>query len=180
MAMSKANGYKPNEKVNQGPSGARKGKVSAGHGQNSDEKGAKDQLVSIGSKQGNPYDAKGSDFSVKRVAPKHGQGAGEAGSKSGDNELARLAENQEGVRHVEDGGRGPHGSGTPSGWVDGNRSKHVAAAFPIEVNRGESNSEGGEIGIPESVSLHTGHIEGGSKQTKVKEVPQYNVRIPRR
>lgn len=166
--------YMPEEKINGGMGGGKKGKVSGFHGQNSDGSGEKDNLVPQTVGQKDPYEARGSDWPVKRVSPFSGQGAGEAGSSSGKNELARYNENQEGPRHVEDDGSGDCGSGTP---VPGNRAGRVAAAFSVGVSMGESNSDTGEIGIAESVNLQTGYIEGGSSRTYVDEVPEDKLSI---
>ena len=170
-----ASGYTPEEKVNDGPRGGRKGGVAPFHGQNSDASGEHNDLIPQTSEQKDPYRARGADFPVKRVAAFTGQdGAGEAGFSSGKNELARYTSGQEGPRTVEDDGMGEHGSGTP---VPGDRGSRVASAFSIGVSKGESNSDTGEIGIAEMVDLQTGYIVGGSSRTQVDEVPEDKVTI---
>lgn len=167
-----ASGYQVEEKVNAGPSGGKKGKVAAFHGQNSDGSGEKDDLVPQTSEQKDPYHAKPSEFPVKAVNARTGQ-SGAYGLSSGYNELATYGANQEGPRYAEDDGPGEYGSGTP---VPGNRGARVASGFIIEVNKGESNSDTGEIGIMESVNLQTGHIEGGSGGV-VQYVPEEKVSV---
>jgi len=169
-----ASGYTLEEKVNDGPRGGRKGKVSPFHGQNSDAAGEHDNLTPQTSEQKDPYRASGSDWPVKRVAAGNGQdGAGDAGFSSGKNELARYTTGQEGPRTVEDDGMGEHGSGTP---VPADRSSRVASAFPVQISKGESNSDTGEIGIAEMVDFQTGYIVGPST-TVVDEVPEAKVSI---
>lgn len=173
MAKKLDNGKrKLEEDVNQGLNGAPKGKVGAGHGQNSDSSGEHDKLIPETLEQKDPYRAKGSDFPVKNVMARHGQ-SGSHGTAEGMDALAHQSETQCGVRHNEDGGAGEHGSGTPSEWGKGGKQ------FTVEVNKGESEEEGKETSIPESVNLMTGYLEGGSR-TRVQEVPQYNVKIPSR
>jgi|HubBroStandDraft_1064217.scaffolds.fasta_scaffold46725_2 hypothetical protein len=176
MAQSKAPKSMNNEKVNQGPSGARKGGVTEGHGQSSDG-GGKDDLVPQSPMQHDPYKAKPGDFPVTEVEEFTGQG-GPHGKAEGANELASYSVNQCGPRHIEDSGPGS-GSGTPTSWESGGRAAGVKSAFPIKVNKGESNQEGGEISIAESINLSTGHIEAkGYSQTRVKEVPEGKAHIP--
>jgi hypothetical protein len=175
---SEDQGYELVEKVNQGPSGAAKKKVSAGHNQNSDDMGGKDELVGINGNHQDPYMAKGSDWPDGKtsVDADHGQGGGatyENPNGGNKNQLITDSENQCGPRHAEDDGPGEHGAGTP---VPGNRAVRVAANFRVETNDGESRSDGGEMGIWQSVDLQTGHIVGG-EQTVVDEVPQFNVTI---
>lgn len=173
-----ASGYSPEEDINQGPSGAPKRKVSGGHGQNSDGPGH-DDLMPLSPMQFDPYKTRGEDFPVKEVSEDHGQdesGAAtwESRNGGGKNMLAAQAENQCSPRHVEDDGPGA-GSGTP---VPGNRGTKVAAAFPIDINKGESNEEGGEISIPESVNLQTGYLEvSGVSPTPVDETPARGLTI---
>jgi hypothetical protein len=177
MAQSKAPKNMNNEKVNQGPSGARKGGVTEGHGQSSDG-GGKDDLVPMTPMQFDPYKTKGSDFPVADVDDATGQ-SGAHGTAEGTDMLASQSENQCGPRHLEDGGPGPKGSGSPTSWESGGRSGKIASAFPVRVNKGEANQEGGEISIPESVNLATGMIEAkGYSQTRVKEVPEGKASIP--
>lgn len=170
-----ASGYTPEEKVNDGPRGGRKGGVTPFHGQNSDASGEHNDLVPQSSEQKDPYRARGSDFQVKRATAGNGQsGAGEAGFSSGKNELARYTSGQEGARTAEDDGMGEFGSGTP---VPSDRGSRVASAFPIQVSKGESNSDTGEIGISEMVDFQTGHIVGGGSRTPVDEVPEEKISI---
>lgn len=165
-----ASGYKPEEKINGGMGGGRKGKVTPFHGQSADSSGEKNDLVPQAPQQKDPYQARASEFPVKRVPAKNGQSsAGEAGFSSGKNELARYTSGQESARTVEDDGIGEFGSGTP---VPGNRAARVQASFPISVNDGESNSDTGEISIAESVNLQTGYLECSGSRTPVDEVPE--------
>jgi hypothetical protein len=175
--QSKPGGKKLVEDVNQGPHGARGGGVTEGHGQSSDG-GGKDQMVPMTPMQFDPYKTKGSDFPVTDVDEGTGQG-GAHGTAEGTDMLASQSENQCGPRHLEDGGPGPKGSGTPTSWESGGRSGKIASAFPVRVSKGEANQEGGETSIPESVNLATGMIEAkGYKATKVGEVHEGKVSIP--
>lgn len=170
-----SSGYKPEENVNGGMGGGKKGKVSPFHGQSSDGSGEKNDLVPQTVGQKDPYQARGSDFSVTRATAGNGQsGAGEAGFSSGHNELARYSTGQESPRTMEDDGMGDHGSGTP---VPGNRAGRIASVFSVGVSDGESNSDTGEIGISESVNLQTGHVEGSGSRSGVDEVPESKVSI---
>jgi hypothetical protein len=171
--------YELVENVNQGPAGARKGKVMGGHNQTSDNMAEKNQLIGIDGAKQDPYRAEGSDWPDGKTSADadHGQGGGatyENPNGGGKNELVIDSENQCGPRHVEDDGSGEHGAGTP---VPGNRAARVASNFPIDWNDGESRSDGGEISIWQSVDLQTGHIVGG-EQTRVMDVPDFNVHIP--
>lgn len=177
MAQSKPGSYKLEEKVNQGPSGARKGGVTEGHGQSSDG-GGHDDLVPLTPMQHDPYRAKASDFPVGAVDAATGQG-GAHGKAEGMDMLASQSENQCGPRHLEDSGPGPKGSGTPTGWESGGRSAKIASAFPIRTSGGEAMAEGGEIAIAEFVDLKTGMIGAkGYGSTRVKEVQEKKVSIP--
>src|SRR5271168_4579400 len=178
---SEDQGYDLVEKVNQGPSGAKKGKVSAGHNQTSDNMAEKNQLVGINGNHQDPYRAEGSDWPDGKTTADadHGQGGGatyENPNGGNKNQLIAEAENQCGPRHAEDDGCGEHGAGTP---VPGNRASRVGMNFPVDTNDGESRSDGGEMGIWQSVDLQTGHIVGG-EQTVVDEVPEFNVSIASR
>jgi hypothetical protein len=161
-----ASGYMPHEDVNQGPHGGKKGKVTAGHGQNNDDMAAKNKLVGQSDFQKDPYRASGSDFPVNSVDAKFGQ-SGKYGTMFGHNELIRLNENQEGPRHIEDAG-----CNMP---VPGDRGSKVASNFSIEINKGEGEITG-ETGIPEMLDLQTGYIMGGNTGV-VEYVPQNNVSV---
>lgn len=174
--MSKPNGYKPVEKINQGPSGAPGGRVSAGHNQSSDG-GGKDSLIPLLPMQQDPYRARPDDFPINEVDEFTKQG-GAIGAASGKDDLAKLNLQQQGPRHVEDGGPGSSGAGTPTEWNSGGRSARVAAAFPITRGAGESNSKGGQVGIEEYVDLQTGYVRGGSTPTRVGEITQHDLKIP--
>lgn len=170
--------YSLRENVNQGPAGARKGKVSGGGNQNTSEMAGKNELVGVNGNQQDPYLAKGSDFPDGKTSAdaEHGQGGGatwENPNSGNKNQLVGDSQNQCGPRFAEDDGPGQHGSGTP---VPGDRAARVKANFPISNNDGESRSDGGEIAIWQSIDLQTGHIVGG-EQTVVDEVPQFNVSI---
>lgn len=175
---SQDQGYDLVEQVNQGLSGAAKKKVSAGHNQNSDDMGGKNELVGIHGNHQDPYLAEGSDWPDGKTSADadHGQGGGatyENPNGGNKNELVACGENQCGPRHAEDDGCGPHGSGTP---VPGNRAARVGENFKVEMNDGESRSDGGETGIWQSVDLQTGYVVGGEVSV-VDEVPQFNVTI---
>lgn len=175
--QSKPGSYKLTEKTNQGPSGAPGGKIGAGHGQNSDG-GSKDDLVPLTPMQHDPYRAKPSDFPVKEVAEATGQ-SGAHGTAEGQDMLASLSENQCSPRHIEDGGPGSSGAGTPTSWESGGRAARIASNFPITRNTGEANQQGGETSIAERVNLSTGMVEAeGYKATRVKETPEKKVHIP--
>jgi hypothetical protein len=166
------------EDVNAGPNGARKGKVSAGHNQTADSVAGYNELIGIDGNQQDPYRAKGSDWPDGKTSADagHGQGSGadyESPNGGEKNRLIDDSQNQCGPRFIEDDGPGQYGSGTP---VPGNRAARVAANFSIDRNDGESRSDGGESGIPQSIDLQTGYIVGGD-QTVVREVPQFNVSI---
>src|SRR5579859_5132626 len=135
-----ASGYKLEEDVNQGPHGGKSGRVSAGHGQTNygpaDRQGSPDasehnKLTDQSDMQKDPYRVRGGDWTVKRVKARTDQdGLGDKGFSQGHNELVSQSLHQEGARHAEDDGQM-----TP---VPGDRSRVVAAGFPIEVNKGES------------------------------------------
>lgn len=140
---------------------------------------SKNDLVSQTPMQHDPYRAKPSDFPVSGSDKLDGQGSGAHGFSSGKDELAKQSPNQIGPRHVEDGGPGPKGSGTPTSWQSGGRSGTVASNFPVGKNSGESNSGASSLSISESINLQTGKIQGPS-QTRVGEVPESKVHIPSR
>jgi hypothetical protein len=176
--QSKPGGYKLVEKTNQGPSGSPRGKVGPGHGQDSDNGSEKDNLVPLQPMQHDPYRAKPEDFPVKDVDDATGQ-SGAHGTAEGQDTLASLSENQCGPRHIEDGGPGSSGAGTPTSWESGGRAARVASNFPVTRNTGEANQQGGEISIAESVNLKTGLIEAaGYKPTRMKETEEKRVSIP--
>ncbi len=162
-----ASGYKLEEDVNEGPHGGKKGKVAGGGGQNSYDASEHNKLVGQSDFQKDPYRVKGSDWSVSHVDARTGQ-SGTYGTSSGHNELVGQSSSQTGPRHAED-----DGSLTP---VPADRSRVVAAGFPIEVNKGEGSSDTGEIGIQTMVDLQTGYITGGDGGV-VQYVPQANVSV---
>lgn len=93
----------------------------------------KNQLVSLGQNQSNPYDAKASEFP--------NPGGGKVGMAEGKNELVKQSYNQEGPRHAEDGGHLE-----PSVWGKGGKE--------FKVSR---NSEGStDVKHSNSVNLATG------------------------
>lgn len=167
-AYRSASGYTPNEKVNDGPRGGKKGGVKEGHGQDTDNWAAEhNKLVGQADYQKDPYRARGGDFPVKAVSAGTGQ-SGAYGTSEGHNELVRQGLGLEGARHCED-----NGQDTP---VPADRSRVVAAAFPIGINGGEGSSETGEIGIEQMVDFQTGHIVGGETGV-VQYVPQHDVHV---
>jgi len=101
----------------------------------------KDQLVSLGKNQTNPYDAKGSDWKVKVPA----EGSGEEGM----DQLLKQSETQTGPRHTEDDGQGK-GYGTP---VPTDRSAKVSANFKVS---GNSNEGGSALGYSVGVDFGDG------------------------
>jgi hypothetical protein len=162
-----ASGYKLEEDVNEGPHGGKKGKVAEGGGQNTYDASEHNKLVGQPEYKKDPYRAKGSDFPVSHVDARTGQ-SGTHGFKSGYNELVGQSVNQEGSRHAED-----DGSLTP---VPADRGRVVASGFPIEINKGEGNSDTGEIGIQQMVDLQTGYVVGGDGGV-VQYVPQHDVHV---
>ena len=140
---------------------------------------AKNELEPQTPHQVDTYHVKGSDFPVSNVAAATGQ-SGAHGTAEGANALAAQSENQCGPRHIEDGGPGSKGSGTPTTWESGGRSAKVSSAFPIKKNSGESESGGtSSVGASESVNLSTGLVEAkGYSSTRVKETPEKKVSIP--
>jgi len=114
----------------------------------------KDELVSLGANQTNPYDAKASDFKSP--------GGRKHGEAEGQNALVPQNENQDGPRNAED-----DGDMTPSVWGKGGKQ------FPV----GRADSGSTSVSIPESVDLATGKISGGHKVTRVGEVPDKLVSI---
>lgn len=101
----------------------------------------KDELVSLGKNQTNPYDAKGSDWKVKVPA----EGSGEEGMDM----LLKQTDTQMGPRHTEDDGEGK-GYGTP---VPTDRSAKVSANFKVMSN---SNEAGTSVGSGVSVDFGDG------------------------
>lgn len=123
----------------------------------------KDSLVSQSEAQHNPYLAKPSDFPASSV--------GKAGMAEGQNQLVGQSEKQGSPRHVEDGGPGSHGAGTPSEWGKGGTQ--------FKVSKGENPSTSLSEGC--SVDLKTGQIEvSGYSRTRVGEVADPRVSIPSR
>lgn len=172
-AYRSASGYSVHEEVNSGFPGGKKGKAGEFGGQTSDDMAPRNDLVGQTYEQKDPYAARGADFPVKHVDARTGQ-SGEHGFSSGHSELVMYSENQCGPRYAEDDGEGEFGSGTP---VPGDRASRVASGFPIEINKGESSSETGEIGIAEMVDLQTGYIVGGGSVTRYQEVPEDKLSI---
>ena len=137
----------------------------------------KDELVPLTPMQHDPYKVKGSDFPVSGVDAATGQ-SGAQGKAEGQDMLAAQSENQCGPRFLEDGGPGPKGSGTPTGWESGGRSAKIAAAFPVKTASGEA---GTSVSMAESVDLKTGMISAkGYSATRVGETPEQKVSIPGR
>ncbi len=161
-----ASGYKPAEDVNSGLPGGKLGKAGEFGGQTEDNWAAEhNKLVGQAEYQKDPYRSKGSDFPVQHVDARTGQ-SGAHGFSSGHDELVTQSVNVEGARHAEDDG--------PMTPVPSDRSRLVAAAFPIEQNKGESSSQTGFNSIPQYVDFQTGYIVGG--ETGVTDyVPQFNV-----
>lgn len=158
------------EKTNEGLSGAPNRKVGPAHGQGTDGSGEHDTMATLLGRQIDAYHAKGSDWPVKDVDAADGQ-SGPKYTAEGKDALATLSQDQEGPRHAEDGGPGK-GAGTPSGWSSGERSARIAAAFPIEQNKGEGESEGGQTSIDSYVDLEDGQTCVDSyKQSPFKETP---------
>jgi hypothetical protein len=162
-----ASGYKVEEKVNQGPSGGKKGKVAEGGGQNSYDASEHNKLVGQMDFQKDPYRAKGSDFPVSHVDAFTGQ-SGMHGFSEGHNQLVSQSTNQMGARHGEDSG--------PMTPVPSDRSRVVAAGHSIGISKGEGNSDTGEIGISQMLDLQTGYIVGGDNGV-TEYVPQFNVSV---
>lgn len=160
-----ASGYRVEENVNGGMGGGKKGKVAEGGGQTSYDASAKNDLVGQSDYQKDPYRAKASEFTPNKVTAGNDQSGRSHGFSEGHNQLISQPK---GARHCED-----DGDGTP---VPSDRSRVVAAAFPIEVNAGEGNSDTGEIGLVQMVDLQTGHIVGGDTG-KTGYVPQFNVSV---
>lgn len=173
-----ASGYKLEEDVNQGPHGGKKGMVKAGHGQNNyqpvekqgtPDPGEHNALVDMSDMQKDPYRVRGGDWTVKRVHARTEQdGVGDYGYSEGHNELVAQSLNQEGPRHNEDDGQM-----TP---VPGDRSRVVASGCPIEINKGESDMDTGEVAIEQEIDLQSGHIRGGDGGP-IQWVPQFNVSV---
>jgi len=162
-----ASGYQLEENVNDGHYGGKKGKVMEGGGQNSYDASEHNKLVGQPDFQKDPYRARGVDFPVQHVDARTGQ-SGMHGFSEGHDELVMQSVHVMGARHVEDDG--------PLTPVPADRSRLVAAAFPIEVNKGEGSSDTGEIGIQQMIDLQTGYIVGGDGG-EVEYVPQFNVSV---
>lgn len=167
-ANRNASSYMPEEKVNEGPSGGKKGKVMEGGGQTSYDASEHNKLVGQSDFQKDPYRATASDFPSNKVTAKNDQSGRPHGWSEGHNELVTQSINVMGPRHAED-----DGCMTP---VPSDRSRVVAAGFPIEINQGEGNSDTGEIGIQQMINLQTGHIVGGDNGM-TEFVPQFNVSV---
>lgn len=131
----------------------------------------KNELVPVNGGLRDPYQVMGSDFPDGKTSADAGHGQGSDGP--GKNELVACAENQCGPRFVEDDGCGASGAGTP---VPGNRGARVSANFSVGTSAGEGGSAPSGSSIPQMIDLSSGYI-GGGEQTRVKEVPQFNVSI---
>ena len=168
----------PLEKTNEGLSGAPNKKVGAAHGQNSDEMGTKNKLVPQTAAQVDSYHETGKDFPYTSKEALTGQDGMAAGFSEGKNQLATGGEYADDPRCNEDGGMGK-GAGTPSGWSSGERSARIAAAFPIEQNRGEGNDEGGQTSVTDHVDLVDGYVGASDyTPTRLKETPAARAFIP--
>ncbi|MCU1301714.1 MAG: hypothetical protein JWQ87_1998 [Candidatus Sulfotelmatobacter sp.] len=123
-----------------------------------------DNLVSQSIEQRDPYRVKGSDFSVTHVSPAHGQG-----SDSGEKTLVSQSRNQEGPRHAEESDSSDSMAG---------KEAAVSANFKVGRSAGESDAKPGDVAMPESVNLSTGHVEvKGVSQSRVKEVADRQVHL---
>lgn len=163
-----ASGYMLEENVNDGLMGGKKGKVMEGGGQTSYDASEHNKLVGQADFQKDPYRARGGDFPIKSVTAGNDQSGRSHGWSEGHNELVTQSTNVMGPRHAEDDG--------PMTPVPSDRSRVVAAGFPIEINKGEGNSDTGEIGIPQMLDLQTGYIVGGDNG-ETEYVPQFNVSV---
>jgi len=131
----------------------------------------KDKMVDLGANQTNPYEAKPQDFKNGGDKDAVSKQNGPHGMAEGKDAMATLAVNQCGPRHIQDGGPGAAGSGTPSIWGK------EAGIGSIMQNSGEGDGQS-SVSAPESVNLMTGHIEvAGYSQTPIKEVPEKDVKI---
>lgn len=109
----------------------------------------KDELVTLGTNQTNPYDAKASEF--KAGGPSVGaEGAG----MSEQDKMVMLSETQEGPRHNEDEGKGK-GYGTPTPT---DRSAKVSAGFKEMKN---SNEGGTSLSLEHGVDFGSGKWHSG-------------------
>ncbi len=136
----------------------------------------KDQMVKQGIQQVDNYHAKPSEFPIKGGGGGKsvgGQEAGGHGSSQGHNEMTKASCSP---RHLQDGGPGASGAGTPSIWG------HEASIGPIEKNNGEGGSDGlSSISTPETVDFVSGKIRvAGYSETPVHETPEKNTPIPPR
>lgn len=112
-----------------------------------------DSLIKLSKKQTDPGSASAADFKV--AVPK----AGEAG---GEDQLVKMASNQESPRSAEDGHSGKsYGSPVPE-----DRGAIVARNFPSKVNQGESSDKPGTAANVYSVDFKTGQLVPNVKPTK--------------
>lgn len=135
-----------------------------------------DEMVKQTIQQVDTYHAKPSEFPIKGGGGGKSvsdQSSGGHGSSSGHDEMTHASC---GPRHLQDGGPGASGAGTPSIWG------HEASVGPIEKNSGEGGSDGlSTVSTPETVNLVTGHIEvAGYSATPVHETPEKHTPIPPR
>jgi hypothetical protein len=152
-------------------------KQSSFDGQNSNDLGEQDKLVSIAKNQTNPYLAKASDWpdgkSPADVGTGQGSGATWESPKSGGyDSLVMQNKNQMGPRHAE-----TTESSAMNDSMD-ERKAAVAAGFKVSTNKGESESKPSAESIPESIDLLTGKIScAGYKASPVGEVGQRDVKL---
>jgi hypothetical protein len=105
-----------------------------------------DELVSETQNQADPHLARPENFKVSGTM-------GKAGDKAvPENTLMGV----DGVRHNEDDGPGPHGSGTPTG--DNFSASMKGKAFPVQVNKGEGDESPSQMSIPFSIDCESGQI----------------------
>lgn len=125
------------------------------------------ELVNVAENQGNPYDAKASEFSVAHVSARNGQSE----DGGGKDMLVKQSKTQEGARHAQDGVSEANDS------MDENASA-VAANFKVERNKGESSSMATSPDLRVSVDFRDGDADcSGYKKTRVGEVPGLTVHI---
>lgn len=138
-------------------------KQQSGDGQNSNDM-SKDNLVPQSPSQKDPYKAKASEFSVKKVSAATGQS-----EDGGDQDkLVPWEGNKTAPRDAE----------TKGGEADSmtTRAGNVAANFKVSKNGGESNTAGTDPGYGEGVDLSTGAISGGTL-TPIKAVYEKSVKL---
>lgn len=136
--------------------------------QNSDDMGAKDNLVPQTTSHRDPYRAKASEFPVTSVTPANGQGSDDAGQKD---KLVSQSYNQIGPRHTQDGPNKENDSMQENAAA-------VASNFKVSRNQGESSVAPGSPSFPESIDLGTGKISSkGYSPTRLDEVPDKLVTI---